>query len=495
MKFFSAASAALLAQLASARYIMYADQYHTTDLGNATTNAGIDTAIMAFLPTNDFLTEEGGEFKLFEPIETFRARFDDGVKVLAAIGGWNDVNYTLTLKDEKARTIFANNCKKVIDKYGLDGLDIDYEYVGGNGADYKIIPNSEKVWEIDAFPLLLEATRAAIGEDKLLSIAVPGLERDMFAFTEETMPKIIPLVDWFGIMTYDFMNRRDNFTKHHTDVAGSHESIQRYLDLGLPPCKATLGFAFYAKYFTIDPESGCDTEPLGEACKTVPLENADGSDNGKSGALTFEPASQGADVPADLPEATDGSCGASAGKKCPAGNCCSSSGFCGDTEAHCGLSCQAGYGKCNGLTAIQSWENALAGAVVDDVNGGNYFLDKNASLFWTWDEPVHIEQKFPEIIEGLGVENVMAWSLAEDALDWRHLLAIQAGVKQYCLSEIEGFSDVSCIGKQKRVAPKPKRDLEVGPYHRNTPRDYAAPAEPRVVARGIVEFNKHSHAI
>ena len=51
--------------------------------------------------------------------------------------------------------------------------DIDWEYPGGNGADYKQVPNSEKVYQIDAFPRVLQAIRAAIG-DKLLSIAVPG---------------------------------------------------------------------------------------------------------------------------------------------------------------------------------------------------------------------------------------------------------------------------------------------------------------------------------
>ncbi|EOD53164.1 putative class v protein [Neofusicoccum parvum UCRNP2] len=488
-------TAALLAPLASARYIMYADEWHLSDLGNATTNAGIDHAIMAFVSTNDFLTDEGGSFELFEPVETFRARFDPGVKVIAAIGGWNDVNYTLTMKDEAARTRFANNAKKLIDKYNLDGIDIDYEYVGGNGADYKTVPNSEKVWEIDAFPLLLNATRAAIGEDKTLSIAVPGLERDMMAFTAETMPKIVPLVDWFGIMTYDFMNRRDNYTKHHTDLVGSKESIQRYLDLGLPPCKATLGFAFYAKYFTIDPASDCAAEPLGPSCKTVALENADGSDNGLSGALTFEPSSEGTAAPANLTESPDGTCGASAGYKCTGTYCCSSGGWCGDSEAHCGLSCQAGFGECNGLTAIQSWANAQAGAVSDEVNGGHYFLDQNASLFWTWDEPEHIAQKFPDIVEALAVENVMAWSLAEDSLDWRHLLAIQAGVKEYCLSEIDGFNADSCAAAQKSKRVQLDVDVKVGDYHRNTPRHYAAPIEPRGAAAGFAEVNAHGHSI
>ena len=45
-------------------------------------------------------------------------------------------------------------------------------------------------------------------------------------------------------------------------------------------------------------------------------------------------------------ETTDGSCGASAhGAFCglwPQGSCCSSSGYCGDSEAHCGAGCQSG---------------------------------------------------------------------------------------------------------------------------------------------------------
>lgn len=81
----------------------------------------------------------------------------------------------------------------------LTGSD---RYVGGNGADYKQIPNSEKVGEITAFPLFLKEIKAAIGE-KELSIAVPGLERDMLAFTPEQSPKIWETVDFVNIMTYD----------------------------------------------------------------------------------------------------------------------------------------------------------------------------------------------------------------------------------------------------------------------------------------------------
>jgi chitinase len=55
-------------------------------------------------------------------------------------------------------------------------------------------PNSGKVDEIDNYPLFLQAIRDAIG-DKELSIAVPGKEVDMIAFTSEKVPKINEIVD------------------------------------------------------------------------------------------------------------------------------------------------------------------------------------------------------------------------------------------------------------------------------------------------------------
>jgi chitinase len=94
--------------------------------------------------------------------------------------------------------------------------DIDWEYPGGNGGDYKQVANSEKSYQVDAFPQFLAATRAAIG-DKILSIAVPGKQGkfhyqpkgylvtdwkyigDMIAYTKENGPKIWPSVDYINV--------------------------------------------------------------------------------------------------------------------------------------------------------------------------------------------------------------------------------------------------------------------------------------------------------
>lgn len=163
--------------------------------------------------------------------------------------------------------------------------------------------------------------KKAIG-NKTLSIAVPGRKQDMIAFTKEQGPKIFESVDMVNVMSYDLMNRRDNVTMHASSVQGSLDTINEYLAIGADPAKLNLGFAYYAKWFTTDPNSDCDTHPLG--CKVVKLENDDGSDNYKSGALTFETSNM-ATPPANLKTSTDGTCGLSAGK-CPDGQCCSAYG-------------------------------------------------------------------------------------------------------------------------------------------------------------------------
>lgn len=147
----------------------------------------------------------------------------------------------------------------------------------------------------------------------------------MIAFTNTTGPQIWPSVDMVNIMSYDLMNRRNNVTMHHTSVVDSFNTVQAYRDIGLPGNKTNLGMAYYAKWFETDPndEKECEDQPIG--CKVVVMENADGSDNGKSGSLTFEKSVMSA-PPANLKTSVDGTCGFDKGTKCPSGSCCSQYG-------------------------------------------------------------------------------------------------------------------------------------------------------------------------
>ena len=54
--------------------------------------------------------------------------------------------------------------------------------------------------------------RAAIGPRKLLTIAVPGLKRDMIAYTKKTVPQIAASVDYFNASISPYLCTADMLT-------------------------------------------------------------------------------------------------------------------------------------------------------------------------------------------------------------------------------------------------------------------------------------------
>ena len=213
-----------------------------------------------------------------------------------------------------------------------------------------------------------------MGPDKLISAAVPGLIRDMLAFTKTTVPEISPSLDFFNVMTYDMMNRRDSVTKHHTGIELSLEAINAYEDNGIPVEKMNLGFAFYLKWFNTDPNGGCDENPIG--CRTTLMEDPlTGADLGQGGGFSWHDA-----VPKDR---------------------------------------------------LVSYSKAMVHGKYDNEHGGHYYWDAEENLWWTWDTPDAIAKKFPAIVEKKNLGGVFAWGLGEDADKFIHLKALTASVEKY----------------------------------------------------------------
>ncbi|KAK7989499.1 hypothetical protein PG990_006366 [Apiospora arundinis] len=403
------------------RNIVYFDQYHTAILPPRDATTGITHVVMAFANSSLFALPAGNrseEYKPFMEVSKVRAMFDNGTQVGVAIGGWADTaGFSEGAKTETSRKNYAKNVATMATKLGFDFIDVDWEYPGGNGADYKQIPNSKKVDEITTFPLLLQEIKTAI-KPRELSIAVPAKAGDMIAYTAEHAPAIFGAVDMVNVMSYDIINRRDNATAHHTDVVGSLRAVDAYLAIGCPAAKLNLGLAFYAKYFQTAKGVDCSGGPVG--CPILPAENAtDGSDLGTSGAITFE-------------LANDGSCGKGTFNTCQGvadAGCCSQYGFCGATPAHCGAGCQAGFGTCKGPQIGASFVSALKESKTDEVLGGQWWWDASNELFWTFDTVPLMQRKFKEIVAARGLGGIFAWSLGEDSYDWSHLKAMREGVK------------------------------------------------------------------
>jgi GH18 family chitinase len=196
----------------------------------------------------------------------------------------------------------------------------------------------------------------------------------MLAFTKDTIPLINESLDFFNVMTYDLMNRRDNVTKHHTGIELSLDAIDAYLENGVPPAKANLGFAFYIKWFKTDPDSGCAKNPVG--CRTPLMEDpVTGGDLGQGGGFSWHDP-----IPSEI---------------------------------------------------AVSFKKALAGAKFDKKQGGNYYWDQEENIWWTWDTPEVISKKFPQIVEKKRLGGVFAWGLGEDAPHFKHLEALTTGVKKW----------------------------------------------------------------
>lgn len=214
----------------------------------------------------------------------------------------------------------------------------------------------------------------ALGPDKLIAAAVPGLLRDLIAFTAETIPLIDASLDFWNIMTYDLMNRRDTVTKHHTGITLSLAAVDTYLERGVPAVKAHLGFPFYIKWFRTDPKANCSINPLG--CPTLLLEDpSTGADLGHAGGFCWVD-----NVPGEV---------------------------------------------------ATSYAKAMENGQYDPDDGGHYYWDPEEKIFWSWETPESIALKFPAIMEKKSLGGVFAWGLGEDSKDWRHVKALTAAYRRY----------------------------------------------------------------
>ncbi len=186
---------------------------------------------------------------------------ENGVKVLASVGGWNDSrNFPAIAADSARRRNFAEHCARLILTYGFDGIDIDWEYPG-----YQ--PHGGTPADRGNFTLLLRDVRNALdglesqlGRRLLLS-ACFGASGERMSHVE--WRAVLPLLDMVNLMTYDFHIPYTPESNHHSplyppavgnsdsSVYGAFRKLTR--DFGVPAQKINIGLAFYGKAL-----SGCD---------------------------------------------------------------------------------------------------------------------------------------------------------------------------------------------------------------------------------------------
>jgi chitinase len=167
-----------------------------------------------------------------------------GDKVILNVSGSAGA-FAKVAANANARTAFANNALALVNKYGYDGLDIDWE-----------VPSAKGKANCTAF---FQALRAALPAGKyLLTLAIPA---DPENYGQGfNVPALAPIVDYFNVMTYDFTGPWGSYTGHNSPLLqspndpGQEGSLTTAMQLfsqtyGVSPAQLNIGTAFYGYEF------------------------------------------------------------------------------------------------------------------------------------------------------------------------------------------------------------------------------------------------------
>ncbi|WP_297430342.1 glycoside hydrolase family 18 protein [Clostridium sp.] len=165
------------------------------------------------------------------------------LKVILSIGGWGANGFSDAAYSISSRKIFTDSCLEAINKYKLDGIDLDWEYPVSGACDLiKCRPQDKK-----NFTLLVQSIRSGIGCDQILSIAAGA---DEFYINNTEISKIADICNYINLMTYDFAYRTHNANLYPTNYnLGSSiscdESVTAFIKAGVPAYKINLGIPFF----------------------------------------------------------------------------------------------------------------------------------------------------------------------------------------------------------------------------------------------------------
>ncbi len=162
------------------------------------------------------------------------------LKVLLSIGGWGSGRFSEMAANDEYRRAFAVDCERVVEEFALDGIDIDWEYPTSSMANISSSPD-----DTENFTLLMQDIRAAIGNEKELTLATVASARYI------DFKAILPSVDFVNIMAYDMASA----PKHHSALYPSGHSgditsdgaVTAHLKAGVPPSKLVMGMPFYGR--------------------------------------------------------------------------------------------------------------------------------------------------------------------------------------------------------------------------------------------------------
>ncbi|KAG8526979.1 uncharacterized protein KY384_008408 [Bacidia gigantensis] len=166
--------------------------------------------------------------------------------ILSLGGGSGSENFAAAASNPTSRATLANTAKQILDKYQMDGIDIDWEHPSdpGQGRDF--------------ISLLSSLRNVLPASQYLLTAALPAGE---WALQNIPLGEASQLLSYLNIMTYDFAGPWTKMSGYHSqlftpkdayndDCKISCDSASSYLtSKGVPANKILLGVPAYGRSF------------------------------------------------------------------------------------------------------------------------------------------------------------------------------------------------------------------------------------------------------
>jgi chitinase len=160
-------------------------------------------------------------------------------KIFLSVGGWgigdapgDDARFHRMAETEKGRKTFNASVMKMVEQYGFDGVDLDWEY-----------PDEDSP-SADQFVLLVkDLSQALHAKNKKLTAAVISYGKKGYGIKDEAFA----YMDWINLMAYDDDYGPD-YVRAHSPYSLAEKSLKYWLEeRKLPAHQAVLGLPYYAK--------------------------------------------------------------------------------------------------------------------------------------------------------------------------------------------------------------------------------------------------------